>query len=144
MGAKSRVGLFKMTGESNLDVLLGNMKPEVIPGEYVFCTVNEKLVSEFKRPLLVYRENEGPTVIVTKREAEQIGISSDSVWGLVTLKIHSALEAVGFLAAVTSHLASAGISVNAVSAYYHDHLFVPYERVDEVVALLRNLSESKR
>ena len=78
MGTKSRVGLFKMTGESNLDVLLRNMKPEVVPGEYVFCTVNEKLVSEFKRPLLVYWENEGPTVIVTKREAEQIGISSAS------------------------------------------------------------------
>jgi hypothetical protein len=52
--------------------------------------------------------------------------------------VHSALTAVGFLAAITTRLAEAGISVNAVSAYYHDHLFVPWERREEAMEVLKN------
>ena len=59
---------------------------------------------------------------------------------MITLNVHSALDAVGFLAAVVSLLASAGISVNAVSAYHHDHLFVPVARADEAMRLLRKRS----
>jgi hypothetical protein len=36
-------------------------------------------------------------------------------------------------------LASAGISVNPISAYYHDHLFVPSERAEKVMKLLDEL-----
>jgi uncharacterized protein len=56
------------------------------------------------------------------------------------LTVHSSLNAVGFLAAVTTQLAEAGISLNAVSAFYHDHLFVPHDRADEALALLQNMS----
>ena len=38
-------------------------------------------------------------------------------------------SAVGFLAAITSKLSQSGISVNPISAYYHDHLFVPYKGI---------------
>ena len=55
---------------------------------------------------------------------------------MITLDVHSALDAIGFLAAVATLLAKAGISVNAVSAYYHDHLFVPREKADEAMRLL--------
>jgi len=54
--------------------------------------------------------------------------------------VHSALDAVGFLAAVTTRLAEAGISVNAVSAFHHDHLFVPEHRADEALQLLLEMS----
>jgi hypothetical protein len=50
------------------------------------------------------------------------------------LTVHSSLEAVGFLAAITARLAETGISVNVVSAFYHDHLFVPHDRADEALA----------
>ena len=60
---------------------------------------------------------------------------------LITLTVHSSLEAVGFLAAIAGRLAEAGISVNAVSAYYHDHLFVPEHRADEALRLLQNMSK---
>ena len=44
---------------------------------------------------------------------------------MITLDVHSSLESVGFLAAVSARLAAAGIPCNAVSAFHHDHLFVP-------------------
>lgn len=54
--------------------------------------------------------------------------------------VHSSLSAVGFLAAITGKLAERGISVNPVSAYDHDHLFVPVSRSDEVMELLQEFS----
>jgi hypothetical protein len=132
----------RMTGDSNLESLLKNMKPVIVPGEYVFCSVKENQLKEVKDPLLVFREYEGPTVIITKTDAEQMKLHFDSTWGLISMTIHSDLEAVGFLAIITSYLAKAGISVNAVSAYYHDHLFVPFARVAETVTLLMTLSDS--
>ena len=59
---------------------------------------------------------------------------------MITLNIHSSLEAVGFLAAITTRLAAAGMGVNPVSAFYHDHLFVPAERAEEAMELLRQLA----
>lgn len=130
-----------MTGESNLITLLREMKPKVVPGEFVFCSIREEELEFLNHPLLIFREQESITVIVTKEVATKHGFSFESTWGLVSLAVHSDLEAVGFLAAVTSHLAKAGISVNAISAFHHDHLFVPYNRSDEVVSLLNGLSK---
>jgi hypothetical protein len=41
-------------------------------------------------------------------------------------------------------LAAAGIGVNPVSAYFHDHLFVPAERADETLSLLRGIASKAR
>jgi hypothetical protein len=59
---------------------------------------------------------------------------------MITLNVHSALDAVGFLSAVMQALTAAGISSNAVSAFYHDHLFVPLNRAEEALQVLRELS----
>ncbi|RWD18536.1 ACT domain-containing protein, partial [Mesorhizobium sp.] len=53
-------------------------------------------------------------------------------------------EAVGFLAAITTRLAGAGMGVNPVSAFYHDHLFVPADRAEEAMAMLMELAEQNR
>ena len=49
------------------------------------------------------------------------GASQPFASRLITLTVRSSLEAVGLLAAITARLADAGISVNAVSAFHHDH-----------------------
>jgi hypothetical protein len=56
--------------------------------------------------------------------------------GLITLTIHSSLDAVGFLAAASAVLAEAGIPCNAVAAFHHDHLFVPRETGQRALDLL--------
>ncbi|MFX1579738.1 MAG: ACT domain-containing protein [Promethearchaeota archaeon] len=131
-----------MSGETNLDTLLKHMKPIVQDGEYVFCVVSESKLEEIETPKMIFREPEGPTIIVTKDIAERNGLDYGSSWGLITLSIHSALDAVGFLAAITAHLAKSKISVNAVSAYYHDHLFVPYSKVHDALRILEEIPES--
>ena len=130
-----------MPGENDLAKLLRNMKPEMHDGVLVFCSIpaGEEIPSALK-PILLFREQEGTTLVVRREEAGQAGISGQFASRLITLAVHSSLEAVGFLAAITGHLAEAGISVNAVSAYYHDHLFVPVDRADEALRLLQEMS----
>ena len=129
-----------MSGERNLDVLIEGMKPELRDGVFVFCTIAaDAEIPAAINPLLMFREPEGMTLVMRREEAEAAGLSYQFPSRLITLTVHSALEAVGFLARVTARLAEAGISVNAVSAFYHDHLFVPDQRAEEALALLESM-----
>ena len=134
-----------MTGERDIQVLLRDMRPQLRPGTFVFCTIplDERIPAEVN-PLLTFREQEGTTLVISREDAERAGLRYAFVSRLITLAAHSALDAVGFLAAITARLAEAGISVNAVSAFHHDHLFVPVDRADEAMAVLRDLSKVQR
>ncbi len=120
------------------------MKPEQVKGEFVFCTLSEEIFSKTKIvPLLVFHEKEGVTIIIKKELAEKMKFSHQNSWAMITLTVHSDLAAVGFLAVITKKLAEEGISVNAVSAYYHDHLFVPYEKREVAMKALKEISSLK-
>jgi hypothetical protein len=61
---------------------------------------------------------------------------------MITLNVHSSLEAVGFMAAVTNVLTEQKIGCNPVSGYFHDHLFVPLGREEDALAALTKLASS--
>jgi len=103
--------------------------------------VKDSKVAENLGALLRFAEAEGTTVIVTKSEAESLGLAYEFPCRMITLKVHSALEAVGFIAAVAGHLAKHGMGVNPISGFYHDHLFVPAGRADEALSALQDLSD---
>lgn len=132
-------------GETNLSVLLRSMQPVHNPGEYVFCTVAPAQLTTAQttdlQPIGTFEEAEGRTLILRREVADRSQLPYDAVFAWITLSVHSSLSAVGFLAAITQTLAAQGISVNPVSAYYHDHLFVPLDRTAEVMALLQSLSQ---
>lgn len=133
-----------MPGEPNLAVLLRDIKPEMREGIFVFCTIAEGAeISAAIQPLFTFREHEGTTLVLRREEADSAGLSYQFASRLITLTVHSSLDGVGFLAAVTTRLADAGIAVNAVSAFYHDHLFVPESRAEEAFGLLQNMSASE-
>lgn len=132
----------KISGEKNLVKLLQSMKPTLLEEEYVFCCVAIDQVKNLDlAPICQFRESEGVTLIVTRQEAETANLPYQFISKLITLSVHSSLEAIGFLAAITQKLAQHEISVNAVSAYYHDHLFVPVEKADQAMQLLAEMSQ---
>jgi hypothetical protein len=127
-----------MAGETDLGILLKSMKPVLAEGEFVFCTTSGGLREAVPlEPLGLFQEDEGLTLILRRERADAAGLPYTAVFRKVALTVHSSLEAVGFLAALSTRLAAAGISVNAVSAYFHDHLFVPASRAEEALALLQ-------
>ena len=130
-----------MPGERDLSALLTHMEPVMAPGRYLFCTLPPgTAVPDEIAPLMTFREAEGETLIATAEEAVRAGLNGTFPSRLVTLNVHSSVEAVGFLAVITRVFGDAGIGVNPVSGYFHDHLFVPEERAEEALALLRELS----
>lgn len=131
-----------MTGETDLKTLLASMTPELLDGIYVFATLAPGVLqAKGLDPVMVFREREGTTLIVTEDAAGAAGLAASFRCRMITLNIHSSLDAVGFLAAITTRLAAAGMGVNPVSAFYHDHLFVPAGRAEEAMELLRQLAK---
>src|ERR1700710_1765401 len=103
-----------MAGEHDLAALLRGMKPEMQPGTFVFCTIANDAKLPAITPLLTFREPEGTTLVIPRAEAERLALPHQFPSRLITLAVHSSLEAIGFLAVVPAHLAQAGIGVNAV------------------------------
>ena len=58
---------------------------------------------------------------------------------MITCDVPSSLDAVGFMAVITTRLAELGIAVNPVSGFYHDHLFVPVNSEDVVTKALTEM-----
>jgi hypothetical protein len=132
-----------MTGETNLEKLLAEMSPALDGAQYVFCTVRTENADRLPfAPRGSFRELEGVTIIVTRQQALDANLAFDSTWGCITLTAHSSLTAVGFLAAVLARLAQAGISVNPAAGFYHDHLFVPWEKRRQAMDALAELSHT--
>jgi len=123
-------------GETDLDVLLESMRPELREGVFVFATVDTAFDHSQVKAQMVFREAEGVTLILAQAAAEEQGIAYEFPSRMITLNIHSSLEAVGFMARITTLLAKRGISVNPVSGFYHDHLFVPVDRADDAIRIL--------
>ncbi len=124
--------------DTNLDLLLANMSPRQRPGEYVFVVDNATSVPD-RAVLASVVEPEGRSIVLTRQEADNAGLSYDFVAGWITLDVRSALEAVGLTAAGAGALCETGISCNVVAGYHHDHLLVPHERVDDAIHVLMQL-----
>jgi hypothetical protein len=133
-----------MTAVRELHELCRQMTPSMADGVFVYCTFSDFHLPERLEPICTFREAEGLTAIVGKSQAEAAGVPYTFPCRLITLAVHSSLDAVGFLACITGRLAHAGISCNAVAAFHHDHLFVPEARAAETLEILQHLAAETR
>ena len=131
-----------MVGEMALDKLLAGIKPRLLPGEYVFCSVPSSRYGDKTElsPLASYQEEEGLSLLLPREHADNEGLEYYSILRGITLSVHSSLDAVGFTAAVTRKLAEKGISANVIAAHYHDHIFVPTDQAGLALKLLADYS----
>jgi hypothetical protein len=133
-----------MSGETDLKALIAQMQPMLDPVPYVFCTFASKSMSELAdfEPIGLFAESEGLTALLPAERARELGLAEAEWFRRITLTVHSSLEAVGLTAAVASALADRGIPANVVAAFFHDHVFVPEERAEDALAVLRRLAEN--
>ena len=148
-------------GELSLSHLLATLTVVLNPETYVFATLPTSSfnTNDFSIPLadilLFFREpctassSQDPssdqiTLILRQNLATSDDVPSTYPCRMITCNIHSSLSAVGFMAVLARRLTDAGVSVNPVSGYFHDHLFVPVEMAELAVEVLEGIARGAR
>lgn len=129
-----------MAAETDLNRLLATMQPTLSPETYVFCSLKDMDRLGALKPRMLFVEAEGLTLIIEREAALAEDLAFEFECRMITLNVHSALEAVGFLARVIPALADLGMGVNPVAGFYHDHLFVPADRAQDALRCLQSMS----
>jgi hypothetical protein len=132
-----------MAGETNLQTLLNGMQPLLSSTPFTFTTIASRHeLPDFIEILASFKEDEGESLIAPLDDVARAGLMHSGPWAKISLTIHSSLSAVGLTAAIATALADIGISANVVAAYFHDHVFVPWDRRDEAMEALTRLKRS--
>lgn len=134
-----KYNFFLMPYEKQTDKLIKNVQPFLNPGKYVFISVEESKEIPAGDIICLFREQEGVTYVIEKQKAEALKLDYSFIAAWISLNVYSSLEAVGLTAKVSQALAEENISCNAIAAFHHDHIFVPYNHADKAMALLRKL-----
>jgi uncharacterized protein len=127
------------TPVADLNILLSTMEPLLNPGVFAFVAPAEEEVLTGIEIYSMVREAEGLSAVILQADAIALGLPILFRAAWITLNVCSDLQAVGFTATFSKALGAAGISCNVVAGARHDHLFVPFERGEEAVAVLRTL-----
>ena len=86
-----------MAGIKDLGTLLSSIDPILDERSFVFCTFPEFHWDDVHQlnPIGFFHEKEGLTLIITQQEAIDKNINYESVYKLISLNVHSSLDAVG-------------------------------------------------
>lgn len=134
-----------MAGERNLLMLLRDMEPHLFaePYGYVVLPTGEAMPTGLV-PFATIAEQEGLTIVASADSLACAGLAAEPLWARISLTIHSDLSAVGLTAAFAEALTGQGISANVIAGFYHDHLFVPWDRRSGALAALTALAEGAK
>lgn len=131
-------------GEKDLQTLLRSIAPTLLEGSWAFATVAKgKPMPEGLKPLMTYQEEEGTTLLLEEKELAKCQLPHAFFCRGISLNVNPSLYAVGLLAAVSEVLAKAAMSINIVSAYHRDYIFVPSARAEEAIGLLKKLAAKR-
>ena len=131
-----------MTGLTDLDEMIASLQPVLREGEYVFVSVTVDEAGRLPAEATI-REDEGVTVVLSRKDADAAGLGYDFVARWITLTVNSSLAAVGLTAAFARVLGDAGISCNVLAAFHHDHILVPAQDAQRALDALRELARSR-
>ena len=125
-----------------LQDLITRLSPTLDSIPYVYCTVTNATYGELEKlkSIVSIAELEGLTLVIPLEQAKAEGLDYYRVFRRITLEGHSSLEALGLTSVVTSVLAERGITTNVIAGFYHDHMFVPGDRIDEAMQALKELA----
>lgn len=126
--------------------MIANMTPVLQPGTFVFCSMIHNADADAVMPLAraMFVEDEGLSLILPKAEADRLGLVYEGPMKQITLMVFSSVQGVGLTAAVAKALAKEQIPANVVAATQHDHVFVPSNRAEKAVEVLRTLQAKAR
>jgi len=130
-----------MSGITNLKKLLKNLSPQLQDGEFIFASFHGSKYGDHAhlQPVATVAESEGLTLVIPQEKAAEHGLAYEGTYRMITLQIHSSLEAVGLTAAFATKLGEHKISANVVAGFFHDHIFVQTSKAEEAIEALKEL-----
>lgn len=128
-----------MSGETDLARMLATLDVDARPGTFAFVSVAAHDAALDALASARIDEAEGVTYVMPADAARARGVDAPFEAAWLTLRVHSALHAVGLTAAVSRALTAHGIPCNVLAGFHHDHLLVPADRADDAIAALRAL-----
>jgi len=143
-GIPKQRGFRFMASDQSCQELLANLNPTLCPYPWVFTLVagGAPQLPEDHSVFALIQEEEGLTAI--RRANPSDDPETLPLFARITLQVYSDLEAVGLTAAVSGALAGQNLCANMVAGLNHDHLFVPYQRRDEALQCLKQISAAAR
>jgi len=125
--------------ERDLIKLCAALSPVMADSVYVYCSFPDFVLPKGLPTICTIREREGLTAVVEREDAERLSLPYMFDSRLITLSVHSSLDAVGFMAVISRKLADADIPCNVIAGYFHDHILVPIARAEDAMASLREI-----
>ena len=119
------------------------MTPVLDAEVYVFVTIPTDTTDLNLPSIGSFTEEEGTTLICPASATTDISIQKSDAFKRITLEVYSSLDAVGFMARISTALAAKNIPCNVISAFHHDHLFVPAKMADQAMRALHELSHPR-
>lgn len=132
-----------MDGETDLSTLIAGMRPQLSEIAFAFATVASP--DEIPHGTTItgtFVEDEGLTIVGPFEEFVWSNLERSGAWAKISLTIHSSLSAVGLTAKVAGALADHGISANVIAAFFHDHIFVPWDKRELAMDVLMKLGRT--
>lgn len=110
--------------------------------QYGFASIDKESLISRDKVLATFHENGRLAVIAPKSYPDPLGIDNEELYEKLTIGVHTSLELVGLTAVMATKLAEHGISANVVAAFYHDRVFVQYEKRQKAIELLEGLKNN--
>ena len=147
-------------GTNDLSEILSTLSPELCSQIWIFGKVNydkkepkkiskimTKIYSYGVEPIGTFQEKEGITIIIKEEDIVKLSTIngfefSDSKFSRITCCVHSSLDSIGLTAFISNAFTEQEISCNVVAGYYHDHFFVPYDRAEDAMNVLKQITGS--
>jgi hypothetical protein len=131
--------------------LLRETRLEVAPASYAVVGLrhqdwqrlleNPELSPRADAPFMIFRDSWEVTLVIEEADWQRIRHAArdakiETGYRLVTLDIELPWSTVGYFACVTGILATAGISVGALSAFSRDHLLIKQDDLGNALRVL--------
>jgi len=127
----------------DLATLLAGMRPHLSQTAFAFAIVaSPDEIPPGTTIIGTFVEEEGLTIVGPIEELAWGNLERSGAWAKISLTVHSSLSAVGLTAKIAGALADHGISANVVAAFFHDHIFVPWDKRHLAMDVLTRLGRT--